>query len=103
MALRCETLIDKNDWGFWAVEIPGYATEAAQDALKIGFQQLQFNEIVSFTRLLNVRSQAVMERLQMIRDPKTFLHPNLPLHHSLQEHHLYRLSNQQWQRINLVS
>lgn len=134
LALRCETLIDENGWGFWAVEIPeqapfigfvglhrpsadlpfkpcveigwrlskafwgnGYATEAAQGALKIGFQQLQCNEIVSFTSLLNVRSQAVMERLQMIRDPKTFLHPSLPPYHPLQEHCLYRLSNQQWQ------
>lgn len=73
-------------WGY------GYATEAARACLKVGFEQLGLNEIVSFTSLLNRRSQAVMERLQMVRDPDTFLHPSVPEGHPLQEHCLYRLS-----------
>lgn len=69
----------------------GYATEAAWEALRVGFEVLNLEEIVSFTALQNRRSQAVMERLKMREDPETFLHPALPLDHPLAEHCLYRL------------
>jgi RimJ/RimL family protein N-acetyltransferase len=74
----------------------GYATEAAQGALRVGFELLDLDEIVSFTALSNLRSQAVMERLNMQKSPETFLHPNLPPQHPLAEHCLYRLSRQTW-------
>jgi RimJ/RimL family protein N-acetyltransferase len=74
----------------------GYATEAAQGAVKVGFELLDFDEIVSFTAVGNLRSQAVMERLNMKRSPETFLHPNLPPQHPLAEHCLYRLSRESW-------
>ena len=69
----------------------GYATEAARAALRIGFEVLQLAEIVAFTALINTRSQAVMERLGMQRDPHTFQHPNVPLGNPLRAHCLYRL------------
>lgn len=55
----------------------GYATEAAQAALAVGFEQLQLKEIVSFTALSNLRSQKMMERLGMKRDSETFIHPSV--------------------------
>ena len=78
---------------FWG---KGFATEAASAALRIGFEVIRLPEIVSFTALSNIRSQAVMERLGMQRSPETFDHPNVPPASSLREHCLYRLSSDQW-------
>ena len=75
----------------------GFATEAAQAALKIGFDRLELPEILSFTATINHRSSAVMERLGMSREPETFQHPNLAIGHPLREHYLYRLSREKWQ------
>ncbi len=76
----------------------GYATEAAQSALKVGFELLELAEIVSFTAMNNNRSSAVMERLGMNnRETETFEHPSLPVGHPLREHCLYRLSREKWQ------
>jgi RimJ/RimL family protein N-acetyltransferase len=70
----------------------GYATEAAQAALQVGFEVLELDEIVSFTAMGNVRSQAVMKRLGMTFSG-TFEHPTLPVGHELRQHCLYRLTN----------
>ena len=70
----------------------GFATEAATEALHIGFQMLSLREIVSFTTLQNRRSRAVMERLGM-RESGTFEHPQVPESSGLRQHCLYRLSN----------
>lgn len=78
---------------FWG---HGYATEAAQAALRVGFEQLGLDEIVSMTALQNVRSQAVMERLGMLRDTQTFEHPAVPAETGLREHCLYRLQKSVW-------
>jgi ribosomal-protein-alanine N-acetyltransferase len=70
----------------------GYASEAARLALDVGFNQLGLTEIVSFTTVSNVRSQAVMRRIGMTRDPRDdFDHPNLPADHPLRRHVLYRI------------
>jgi RimJ/RimL family protein N-acetyltransferase len=68
----------------------GLATEAAQAALRVGFETLCLTEIVSFTTLQNQRSQAVMQRLGM-QASGTFLHPLLPENSPLRLHALYRL------------
>src|SRR5687767_9475836 len=78
----------------------GYATEAARGALRIGFEQLQLQEIVSFTTIAHRKSRAVMQRLGMREDPHTFQHPNLPEGHPLREHCLYRLPRDQWRAGN---
>ncbi len=75
----------------------GYAPEAANAALGIGFETLGLDEIVSFTALQNHRSQRVMEKLGMQKDTATFEHPNVPMGNALREHCLYRLSREQWQ------
>lgn len=71
----------------------GYATEAARAALAHGFNQLALPEIVALTAETNIRSQAVMTRLGMTRDPADdFDHPNVPDGHPLKRHVLYRIS-----------
>jgi RimJ/RimL family protein N-acetyltransferase len=47
----------------------GYATEAARAALNDGFVRMGLAEVVAYTAADNLRSQAVMGRLQMRRDP----------------------------------
>src|SRR3954451_15425045 len=54
----------------------GYATEAAWEAVRFGFERAGLPEIVSMTAVANVRSRAVMERLGMTHDPRDdFEHP----------------------------
>jgi RimJ/RimL family protein N-acetyltransferase len=78
----------RSQWG------NGYATEAASAAVGFGFEQLQLDEIVSFTSTTNERSIAVMRRIGMTRDPAgDFDHPNAPAG-PLRRHVLYRISSQ---------
>ncbi|MGI5270605.1 GNAT family N-acetyltransferase [Nonomuraea sp. CA-218870] len=77
----------------------GYATEAGRRALAYGFGEAGLEEIVSMTAVLNVRSQAVMRRLGMTRDPADdFLHSMLPAGHPLRPHVLYRITADQLSR-----
>ena len=68
----------------------GYATEAARGALQVAFERLALPEIVSFTAVPNLRSEAVMQRLGMVADG-VFEHPSLPPGHALRLHKLCRL------------
>jgi RimJ/RimL family protein N-acetyltransferase len=75
----------------------GYATEAATEAVRYGFEQVGLAEIVSMTAVQNVRSRAVMRKLGMTHDPADdFNHPRVPDGHPLQRHVLYRLTAEQW-------
>jgi RimJ/RimL family protein N-acetyltransferase len=47
----------------------GYATEAALASLAFGFEALALPEILAVTTVTNLRSQAVMRRIGMTRDP----------------------------------
>jgi RimJ/RimL family protein N-acetyltransferase len=69
----------------------GYATEAARESLRVGFEILGLPEIVSFTAVINQRSRSVMERLAM-KYLYDFDHPKLPLDSPLRQHCLYSLS-----------
>jgi len=79
----------------------GYATEAAQSALRVGFTDLDFTEIVSFTSVLNLRSIKVMERLNMQASQEYFDHPSVPQGSPLQKHCLYKLSREEWKNNSL--
>ena len=77
----------------------GYATEAAEAALRFGFERVGLEEIVSFTVPANEPSWRVMERIGMTRDTKDdFDHPRLPEGHRLRRHLLYRLRRDDWER-----
>jgi ribosomal-protein-alanine N-acetyltransferase len=70
----------------------GFATEAARGVLAVAFEDLGLPELVSFTAVPNERSQAVMRRIGMTRDPADdFDHPSLPADSPLRRHVLYRL------------
>ncbi|WP_406733869.1 GNAT family N-acetyltransferase [Vibrio scophthalmi] len=131
-ALRAK--IDKNGWGFWAVELKttgqfigfvginlqegdsgipraplleigwriakahwhkGYATEAAEQALRYAFCVLGVDEVFAFTANLNTPSQMVMKRLGMINTRLDFKHPKIEEGHPLQMHCLYRIEPKQ--------
>lgn len=77
----------------------GYATEAATAALDAAFGPLGLGEVVSFTSVANLRSQAVMRRLGMVHDPaEDFDHPSLPPEHRLAHHVLFRTTAVRWHR-----
>ncbi|MBX7059441.1 MAG: GNAT family N-acetyltransferase [Leptospirales bacterium] len=71
----------------------GYAIEAAERCVDFAFDELDLDEIVSFTSIDNLRSRRVMERLGMSHNASDdFDHPLLPPGHPLRRHVLYRLS-----------
>ena len=74
----------------------GYASEAARESLRIGFQEFQLNEIFSWTTRTNVRSESVMSRIGMKRRPDLdFDHPNTPNWWG-QPHIVYSLERSAW-------
>jgi RimJ/RimL family protein N-acetyltransferase len=77
----------------------GYATEAAREALRFGFDEVGLDEIVSFTVPANERSWRVMERIGLRRDPDgDFDHPRVDAaaYPHLVRHVLYRLDRETW-------
>ena len=77
----------------------GYASEGARASLGFAFGELELDGVVSFTSVRNERSQAVMRRIGMTRDPRDdFDHPRIPEGHPLRPHVLYRISRTQWGR-----
>jgi len=71
----------------------GYATEGSRAAITFGFATGGLTEIVAMTAVGNERSQRVMERLGMRRNPADdFDHPNIVSGHRLRRHVLYRLT-----------
>ena len=69
----------------------GYATEAAREAVRFGFEDAGLAEIVSFTAPANERSQAVMRRLGMTLHGH-FEHPRVPAGHPVRPHVVYRIA-----------
>ena len=81
----------------------GYATEAAREAVRFGFEHAGLGEIVSMTAVGNVRSRAVMDKLGMTHDPgDDFDHPRVPDGHPLKRHVLYRLTSERWHAVHLA-
>jgi RimJ/RimL family protein N-acetyltransferase len=77
----------------------GFATEAATESLRFGFDTLGLPEIVSFTAKTHVRSCRVMERIGMTRDRSLdFDHPSCPVGSPLRPHVLYRVTSERYRR-----
>lgn len=81
--------LSKKHWG------NGYATEAASASLQFAFTIANIKEIVSFTTVTNLRSQAVMVRLGMVNTQENFNHPDIDIGHTLSEHVLYKITKVQ--------
>ncbi len=78
----------------------GYATEAAQEFLRHGFEDHRLPEIVAFAVHNNAPSIAVMKRIGLheVTDG-TFDHPQVPdTHPHLKRHVLWRLTREDWER-----
>ena len=74
----------------------GYASEAAKEALRIGFEQHKISEIFSFTTQTNLPSEAVMKRIGMKRrGDLDFDHPNTPGWWG-QRHIVYSIDQATW-------
>jgi ribosomal-protein-alanine N-acetyltransferase len=70
----------------------GLATEGARTVLDDGFGRLGLDAVVSMTSRINLRSQRVMRKLGMTRDPADdFDMPSVPKGDPLRHHVLYRL------------
>lgn len=68
----------------------GYASEAAGELLRFGFETLGLEEIVSFAVFDNFRSIAVMRRIGMTPDPqRDFDHPRVPDDQPLLKRHVF--------------
>lgn len=77
----------------------GYATEAANAALRVGFDEYGLGEIYSFTTQTNTRSEAVMKRIGMRRRADLeFDHPNTPGWWG-QRHIVYQLTVEEWRKL----
>lgn len=76
----------------------GYATEGARLSLAHAFDVCGLKEVVSFTAVLNVRSQAVMQRIGLVFTG-TFDHPMVPEGNPLRPHVLYRITAAEWRGI----
>jgi RimJ/RimL family protein N-acetyltransferase len=75
----------------------GLATEGAREIVRYAFEELNLQELVSFTVPANCRSLRVMKKIGMTYDPQEdFDHPQLPVGHSLSRHVLYRISYSRW-------
>ena len=70
----------------------GYATEVAQACLDFAFQQAGLSEVYSFTSLLNLPSQKVMQKLSM-EFVKEFDNEKVPADSPLYRHVLYRIKS----------
>ena len=75
----------------------GFAPEAARAAMQDGFARLDVDELVSFTSRVNRRSQRVMQKLGMRRDPRDdFGHPAVEPGDRLHAHVLFRMPRGQF-------
>ena len=79
---------------FWG---KGYASEAGGALLRVGFEERDLEEVVSFAVTGNRRSIAVMDRIGMAHDAaRDFDHPCIPhTHPHLKRHVLYAVTSGQ--------
>lgn len=68
----------------------GYATEGAKAVLQHAFRKLRIERVISFTSVLNLPSQRVMQKIGMDK-VREFDHPLVPKDHPLCRHVLYEM------------
>ena len=70
----------------------GYATEGASACLEYGFNNLGFDKVYSFTAVVNLPSERVMQKIGMSLE-RHFEHPGVPENHPLRSHVLYAITS----------
>ena len=73
------------DKAFWN---KGYATEGAKACLDYGFSHLGFEKVYSFTAIVNLPSERIMQKIGMKLEGH-FEHPDIPEGHPLRSHVFY--------------
>jgi RimJ/RimL family protein N-acetyltransferase len=68
----------------------GYATEGAIACLEYGFKKLHFDKVYSFTSVLNIKSEKIMQKIGMEKIGE-FDYPKLEEGHKLRRHVVYRI------------
>ena len=79
----------------------GYASEGASAALRVGFESLGLDEIVSFTSVGNANSRRVMTKIGLSHRPdRDFDHPSVDPATSphLVHHVMYSVTRGEWDR-----
>ncbi|EKR71959.1 putative toxin-antitoxin system, toxin component, GNAT family [Leptospira noguchii str. 2006001870] len=79
---------------FWNL---GYAAESASACLNYGFDEFKYPKIVSFTSVLNIRSESVMKKIGL-KKIGSFYHPNLPAKHRLSDV-FYQITDSKWNKL----
>lgn len=75
----------------------GIAPEAARECLRYGFEELRFDEIISFTAVTNTNSRRVMDKIGLRYDADgDFDHLSVPDGNPLKPHVLYRIGRTEW-------
>jgi RimJ/RimL family protein N-acetyltransferase len=75
----------------------GYAPEAGRECLRVAFDELGLDEVISFTAATNLNSQRVMSKLGLTRDPdRDFEHPSIPVGNPLRQHVLFAITRAQY-------
>lgn len=81
----------------WRLKQPvwnqGYATEGAIRVLEYGFNNLNMEEIVSFTPKVNLKSEHIMNKIGMTKVGE-FIHPRIDVNHNLNPHVLYKIEKE---------
>lgn len=87
----------------WRLDVPfwnrGYATEGASACLAMGFEQIGFEQVYSFTAVPNYPSRRVMEKLGL-EFYASFDYPGIPEGHLLRPHVCYLMTREQWRGKN---
>ncbi len=85
--------LNRSYWG------SGYATEAAARVLDYAFFEMQLKQVLASAPVLNTRSTAVMERLQMWRQAPDFDHPAFSSGHKMCRHAHFSITASRWSEV----
>ena len=66
--------------------------------IKYVFEERDFDELYSFTSVVNARSERIMQKIGMMNTYKNFFHPKISREHILCEHVLYKITRRQYEQ-----
>lgn len=94
-AIEISWRLSAKHWG------QGFATEGAKAVLEYAFIKLNVTEVVSFTAQSNIRSINIMKKIGLNHNQSDdFNHPKLDSTSPLKHHVLFRISRDEYLRLN---